>query len=208
LERLGNRVITMDLPVSDPDAGVADYARVVEEAIGPGGEPVLVGHSMGGLVIPLVAAHRSVRRLVFLAAFLPSPGRSANDQRADEPVDPPVPPATAQWADLGDDVWMVGPETATEIFFHDLPAELAAWATRRLRPQCYRPLTEITPLDAWPEVERRAIVCADDRAINPDWVRTAARERLGTEAVELPGGHSPHLARPRDLAQILHQLAG
>lgn len=154
---------------------------------------------MGGLVIPLVAARRPVRRLVFLAAFLPSPGQSANDQRALEAIDSRVAPTTAEWTDLGDDVWMVGPNTATEIFFHDAPAPIAAWATARLRPQAYRVVREVTPLEAWPDVERQSIACRDDRAINPDWVRTAARERLGIEAIEIDGGHSPFLTARANL---------
>ena len=117
LERRGHRTVAVDLPTADPGAGAAEYANVVVAAIEPGTEPVLVGHSMGGLVIPLVAAARPVRRLVFLAAMLPSPGRSTNDLRKAEPIDGLVPPTTAEWSDLGDDVWMVGPNTATELFF-------------------------------------------------------------------------------------------
>jgi pimeloyl-ACP methyl ester carboxylesterase len=168
---------------------------------------MLVGHSMAGLVIPLVAGLRPIRRMVFLAAFLPSPGKSANDQRATEAIDGRVPPKTAEWTDLGNDVWMVGPNTATELFFHDAPAAAARWATQRLRPQSYRVLSETTPLTAWPDVESRSIVCRDDRALNPDWVRAASRERLGVEAIELGGAHSPFLTRPNELAQVLDSLA-
>ena len=207
LERRGHRVITMDLPISDPTLGAADYAKTIEDALDADTEPIVVGHSMAGLVIPLVAAHRPVRRLVFLAAFLPAPGKSANDQRATEPIDGRVPPSSAEWTDLGDDVWMVGPTTATELFFHDAPAAVARWATQRLRAQSYGVLKEITPLAAWPDVESRSIVCRDDRAINPAWVRAAARERLGVEAIELPCAHSPFLTRPRELAQVLDSLA-
>jgi len=53
LERRGHRVITMDLPISDPTLGAADYAKAVEAALDPDTEPILVGHSMAGLVIPL-----------------------------------------------------------------------------------------------------------------------------------------------------------
>jgi pimeloyl-ACP methyl ester carboxylesterase len=197
----------MDLPISDPACGAADYARAVDEALDPASRPLLVGHSMGGLVIPLVAARRPVSRLVFLAAFLPSPGMSANDQRGAEAIDGPIPPVTAEWTDLGDNVWMIGPNTATEIFFHDVPVEIAGWAVQHLRPQAYGVLGEITRLKAWPDVESRSIVCRDDRAINPDWVRAAAKGRLGVEAIEIDGGHSPFLTRPAELAQVLHALA-
>jgi pimeloyl-ACP methyl ester carboxylesterase len=207
LERLGHRVVTVNLPISDPSLGAADYAKTVEAALDPASEPLLVGHSMAGLVVPIVAARRPIRRLVFLAAFLPAPGRSANEQRATEAIDGRVPPRTAEWTDLGDDVWMVGPNTATELFFHDAPAAVARWATKRLRPQAYRIFSETTPLTAWPDVESRTIVCRDDRALNPDWVRTASRERLGVNAIELGGGHSPSLTRPAELAQLLNSLA-
>jgi pimeloyl-ACP methyl ester carboxylesterase len=206
LQALGHRVATVDLPVADPSLGASDYADSVIAAIEPMDEPVLVGHSMGGLVIPIVAARRPIRRLVFLAAFLPSPGMSANDQRAVEPLDGRVPPVTAEWTDLGDDVWMVGPNTATEIFFHDAPASLANWATARLRPQSYRVLKETTPLERWPDVESQTIVCRHDRAINPAWVRSAVRDRLGVKAVEIDGGHSPFMTRPYELAAILDKL--
>jgi pimeloyl-ACP methyl ester carboxylesterase len=207
LERLGHRVITVDLPISDPTKGAADYALAVEAAIPADCEPILVAHSMGGLVTPLVAAHRPVRTLVFLAAFLPLPGKSAGDQRAVEHIDGQRIPRTAEWSDLGDDVWLIGPNTATELFYQDAPAAVARWATQRLRPQCYRVIQEVTPLEVWPDVPSRTIVCREDRAINADWVRSSSRDRLGVEAVELAGGHSPFLTRARELAQILDSIA-
>lgn len=211
LERLGHRVATVDLPISDTTLGASEYADAVSAAIdaglGPGSMPVVVGHSMAGLILPIVASRRAVARLVFLAAFLPVPGRSANDQRAHERIDGLLPPKVAEWTDLGDDVWMVGPRTATELFYHDAPAAVARWATQRLRPQAYRVLQEVTPLQAWPQVTSSSIVCRDDRAINPAWVRAAARERLGIDPIELEGGHSPFLTRPADLARIIDSLA-
>ncbi len=207
LERLGHRVTSVDLPITDPALGAAGYAATVLAALGNTERPVLVGHSMGGLVIPLVAAQRPVSRLVFLAAFLPLPGRSVNEQRMTEAIDGRIPPRSAEWMDLGDDVWAVGPNTATELFYHDLPADITAWAVARLRPQCYRAMNEPSPLARWPDVESRTIVCAGDRALNPDWLRAASRDRLGVEAIELPGGHSPFLSRPTELARAIDALA-
>jgi pimeloyl-ACP methyl ester carboxylesterase len=206
LERRGHRSVAVDLPITDPTAGAAAYAEVVAAAIEPGWEPVVVGHSMGGLVIPLVAERRPVLRLVFLAAMLPQPGASIADQRKVEPIDGIVPLTTAEWTAHGDDVWMVGSNTATELFFHDVPPDTAARAVGRLRPQSYRFMNEPSPLVAWPDVASDYIVCRDDRAVNPAWGRSAARERLGVEAVEIDGGHSPFLTRPAELAEVIDAL--
>jgi pimeloyl-ACP methyl ester carboxylesterase len=55
-------------------------------------------------------------------------------------------------------------------------------------------------------VERISVLCRDDRAVSPSWSRTAARELLGVEPVELPGSHSPFLSRPAELAELLVSL--
>ena len=153
-----------------------------------------------------MAAERPVRSLVFVAAILARPGVSATEQRQSEPIDPTTPLATSQWTDLGDGVWSVGPDTATELFWHDATPRVAGWAVARLRPQSYRVMTEPSPLVAWPDGPSAYIACRDDHAMNPEWQRGAARERLGVEAVELDGGHSPMLSRPTELAEVLDGL--
>lgn len=44
---------------------------------------------------------------------------------------------------------------------------------------------------------------AEDRTLTPGWMRRAARERPGTDPVEVPGGHCPHVSRPEQVADIL-----
>jgi pimeloyl-ACP methyl ester carboxylesterase len=203
LEANGHRVTAIELPIGDPDAGASAYADAAIGQIDWTESPVVVGHSSAGLVTPLVAARRPVRKLVFIASMLPKPGTSAGAQRAAEPIDARVEIANPEWTDLGHDVWMVGPNTATAIFFHDATPETAAWASAQLKPQSYRVMNEVTPLTAWPDVPSAYIVCRDDHATNPDWARQAARERLGVEPLEIDGGHSPFLTRPAELAVLL-----
>jgi hypothetical protein len=97
---------------------------------------------------------------------------------------------------------------AVEIFYHDCDPVVATASARKLRPQHWRITQEVTPLRAWPAVPAAYIVCAGDRAISPAYSSRAARELLGVEAFEMPGGHSPFLSRPADLATRLSLLAG
>ena len=77
----------MDLPAEDPTATFENHADIVAATIDAetDEEPVLVGHSLAGLTIPLAAARRSVRHLMFLCALLPVPGKSLVEQLASEP---------------------------------------------------------------------------------------------------------------------------
>jgi hypothetical protein len=86
----------------------------------------------------------------------------------------------------------------------DCDPRVARAAAARLRPQGPLPNTEPCPLEALPEVEYAAILTRDERAVSSDWTRWTARNRLGgIEPLELPGGHSPMLARPAAVADAL-----
>lgn len=203
LEARGHEAIAVDLPAEEPSAGAARCAEVVAAAAGGAADPVVVGHSMGGVVIPVVATMMPVARLVFVAGLVPRPGMAMNDIRAAEPVDAPTDLENPEFEHLGDGVWRVGPNTARRLFYHDVPDDLAAWAIARLRPQAYLTLRETTPLESWPDTPADYIVCRDDRAVNAEWGRMVARDQLGTIAREIDGGHSPFLTRPAELAEML-----
>ena len=86
----------------------------------------------------------------------------------------------------------------------------SSWGGRRppqLRRQARSVQDEPCPLAVVPDVERASLVCREDVGVNPAWSRRVARERLGVEPVELDGGHSPFLARPAELADVLARLA-
>jgi len=83
LQRAGHRAIGPDLHFDDPTRGARDAARQVVDALADDGDDVVVvGHSFGGMVVPLVAAARPVRRMVFLGAMVPMPGMSYVDYLA------------------------------------------------------------------------------------------------------------------------------
>jgi pimeloyl-ACP methyl ester carboxylesterase len=205
LQERGHRVIAVDLPATDTAAGCAKYAEFVLDHVNgvPDREMVVVGHSLGGLTIPLIAAARPVRRLVFLCALIPQPGVSLSEQLREQPdmFAPGFQGGPAR-DELGRALWP-DREEAIRAFYADCPRELAEPAAARLRPQASLPSAERSPLRRWPAVPSTYILARDDAAINPHWSRRAARERLAIEALELPGGHSPFISRPLELAEVL-----
>jgi pimeloyl-ACP methyl ester carboxylesterase len=195
LDALGYESIAMDLPTADETAGARRYADVVADAVSPVGEElVLVGHSLGGVTIPLVASERPVRKLIFVAGVLPVPGKSLMEQR-------------------GEETDMIFPNPLGEAAFRtryygEATDADAAWALNQLRPQAQLPYDETTPLTTWPQVASASIVPTHDRTVNPAWSIRAARKRLGVDARLMQAAdHSPFLSRPAELARLLIELA-
>jgi pimeloyl-ACP methyl ester carboxylesterase len=207
LQALGHRVVAVDLPSDDAAATFDTYADVVVAALeAEADEPVVVGHSLAGLTIPLVAARRPVRRLVYLCALVPVPGRSFIEQRGDIDPDMLQPDYLAGMSEpdaQGRRRW-IDEEIARKILYEDCDVGAASAAIERLRPQAQTPYDAPCLLDALPQTPSTCIVCGEDRLVNPDWSRRIAHERLGADLIELPGSHSPFLSRPDELAAVLH----
>ena len=210
LEARGHRVVAMDLPCEDGTATFEAYAEVVVGALEAEAleEVVVVGHSLAGLTIPLVAARRAVSRLIYLCALVPIPGRSLVEQLGIEPdtlrpgyeagLSEPDDQSRTRWVDEG---------VARSVVYADCDEGDASAAFERLRPQARTPYAHPCPLDAFPSTPRTYVVCSEDRLVNPERARQVARERLDAELVELPGSHSPFLSRPGALAEVLHERA-
>ena len=207
LARRGHASIAPDLPIDDPDAGYEQYADAVIEAmdgIDPAEDVVLVGHSLGCYVVPLVASRRSARHMVFLCAVPAAPN---------EPL--PMDATSILTDDLVNVTYFVDaagrtmqtPASFENLFYRDLAPADAAWAIRRLRPQGGRPLVEPWPLEAWPDVPRTVVLAKDDNVVRFEAGRAAALALTGEEPVVVPGGHSVVLSDPEGLAAVLLSFA-
>jgi pimeloyl-ACP methyl ester carboxylesterase len=203
LESMGHRAVAVDLPCEDPLAGAGEYAAAALAAFADADEDlVVVGHSLGGLTIPLIAAARPVRRLVFLEALIPRPG-NAHDQVLSAEPDMILPSPEDAMYRAPDGVTRFRPEAAVRWFFADCEPELAAWAASSLRGQSLKINSEVTPLSAWPSTSCAYLLGSKDPVVNPAWSRRAARTILGVQPVEIDAGHSPFLATPALLARAL-----
>jgi pimeloyl-ACP methyl ester carboxylesterase len=207
LERAGHRTLAVELPSDDVDVDASGYARVIAQAIDAAGwtRPVLVGHSLSGEAIPLVPELVAVGHLVFLGALIPSPGERMLDVFAREGVLGDT-RAAMEEDERGRARWS-SPEGAIEILYHDCDPAQARAAAARLRWQARTPHEEVCPLERFPDVPTSYVLMREDRMVLADWSRNAAPRRLGVEPVEIGGGHSPMLADPEGLADVLVRAA-
>ncbi|MER7952469.1 alpha/beta hydrolase [Streptomyces sp. NPDC096079] len=191
LRERGDDVVAVDLPSDDETATWGDYADTVVRAVGDRTDLVVVGHSLGGFTAPLVAERVDADLIVFVAGMIPRPGESANEW----------------WAATGHSDLVLTGAGDEELFYHDVPPELAAEARRRARPQRETPMDGAWPLERWPAIPSRVLIGRDDRFLPAEWSRRVARDRLGVEADTMPGGHCLPLSHPEELADRLEGYA-
>ena len=193
LRTRGYEAVSMDLPSEDPAAGWEAYTEAVLTAIGDRTDVVLVAHSLGGFVAPLVCARRPVDLLVLVSAMVPVAGETVGQwwERTGY--------AAEEAADLSTEADQIA------AFLHDVEPGLAAEALRRSRPVHAAAMEEPWPLPGWPAVPTRFILCTQDRFFRPAFTRRMLKDRLGVAPDVIDSGHAPHLSRPAELADRLVQ---
>jgi len=192
LARRGHDSVAPDLPCDDDSAGLAEYADAVVDAVGTRTDLVVVAQSLGGFTAPLVCDRLAVRLLVLVAPMIPAPGEAPADY----------------WTNTryGDEARQPYDDTIA-LFYPDVPPRLAAEALRRGRTQSEARMGEPSPLNAWPAVPVKVLICRDDRLFPTSYLRRVARQRLGVTPDEIDGGHTPALSRPTELTERLDAYA-
>ncbi|GGY42169.1 alpha/beta hydrolase [Streptomyces xanthochromogenes] len=157
--------------------------------------PIVLGHSYGGSVITWVCG---AARLVYLAAFVPDVGESAAglggvSRRLREAI-----------VRGPDESTSLHPGRAAEALYDDCPEPLAAWAVGLLRtqaPGCGRGVPEG---HSWKSTPSTYVVCARDRAIDPELQRSMAARC--SDVREWRTGHSPFVGRSQLVVELLREL--
>jgi pimeloyl-ACP methyl ester carboxylesterase len=165
------------------------------------GDVVLCGHSYGGMVIAGVAEQMAgaIRSIVFLDAFVPKNGESAQDLTG------PAVRELAQAAAARGDIGM--PPRSAEAFGVNMADR--AWIDRLCVPQPIGAFTEkIALTGAGDRIARKSYVRAASYA-NPGFDRAlgAARSDPSWRAYEVPCGHDVMVDMPERLTEILLEVA-
>jgi len=199
LEALGHTTTAPNLPLHVPIATYEQRIQPALEALNGVEDPVIVvAHSQSSSLGPLVAAARPVSLVVHLCprmgGFEPPDG-APGAFREGFPFPPGRPDGTSAW----------DPEAAIEVMYPRLAPGTARELAQRLRPMAMPP--DDYPLSDHPDVPAALIYAADDEFFEPSFERFMARELLGIDAIEIPGGHFAMAEDPEALARLLDGLA-
>jgi len=158
---------------------------------------VVVGQSFGGFTATLVADRLPVDALVFVTAMIPALGERSSDWFANTGCSEAV--AVQAQRDGG----QTGSDDPLVVFYNGVPRALAEEALSKGRSQSETPGQVACPLDEWPDVPTKFVLCTDDHFFPPDFMRRVVSERLGITPDEIAAGHCVALGHPRELAAML-----
>jgi hypothetical protein len=159
LRERGHDVVAPDLPCDDRSAGLTEYADTVVEAIGDRTDLVVAAQSLRRVHGPLVCERVAVDLLVLIAPMIPVPGEAPADYWTDTRYEEEV-------RERYDD--------GIALFYQDVPPELASEALKHGRGAVRGPMHEPLPLEAWPDVPTRVLLCRDDRPVPGSLLRRVA----------------------------------
>jgi pimeloyl-ACP methyl ester carboxylesterase len=174
-------------------------------------EAILVGHSNGGTLITGVADREPERlaHLVYLDAFVPENGQATIDL-----ITYPRQAWEARVRDEGDG-WLIPSLAPTpwEVFVRDVwrvtDEADRQWLVDRLRPTPFRtftdPVRRTNP--AAEQLPRTYIRCLQHASPVFDRYAEAARHTAGWRCRELASAHEPFVTMPRELADLLLEIA-
>jgi pimeloyl-ACP methyl ester carboxylesterase len=198
-QEMGYHAVAVQNPLTSLADEVAFTKRIIALLDGP---VILVGHSWGGAVVTEAGNDPKVAALVYVAAYAPEVGQSANDASAPN-----------GWAE-GQKQIRVDSEkfaTLTSEGMLENVTEGLPMAERELafavQGQSYGPMfDEKLTVAAWKTKPSWFVVSANDRMLPPAIEQSAATE-MGAVTTTLPTCHMVMLQQPAAVAGVIDDAA-
>jgi len=199
LEANGFHAVAVQNPLTSLADDVNATLRIIVMQDGP---VILVGHSWGGAVITEAGDDPKVSGLVYVAAYVPDAGMSANDTGKPFGI---TPAHRAIQVDSQHFVRM-SEEGILNSFADGLPM-----AERRLvlsvEGQTYGPmLDEKLTRTAWKSKPSWHVIATKDRTLSPAMEEAGAKKANGI-AISIPTCHVAMLQEPQKVADLIMQAA-
>jgi pimeloyl-ACP methyl ester carboxylesterase len=210
LKAKGYDVIAVNLPGHGNDTTpftsitLQSYVDVVKKEIGTTKNVVLVGHSMAGMVISQIAEDLpgSIKKLVYLAAYLPANGQSLLDLAKTDAGSHvgkflQIDPATASAGIKKDGV--------VDIFVGDATQSIQDQFANGVKPDPLAPFASPVKLSAtgFGSVEKIYIYTKNDHAISLPKQQEMAKIGQVKREHTLTSSHTPFISMPQEVAAIL-----
>lgn len=214
LEKAGYKVVTFDLPGHGDDATPAAQATfesyvkaVVDRVNAEPGKVVLVGHSMGGMVISQVAEQipDKLEKLVYLSAYLPQNGQSLQ-QISGTDSGSLIGPNLQLAADYS--TASLPADVAVQVFAGDCPEEIKQLVRARNQAEPLAPFqakVTLTPAN-FGRVPKYYIESLHDQGVSTVLQQKMVAATPVAKVYTLESGHSPYFAKPAELVTILKEL--
>ena len=215
LEKKGQKVIIVELPGHGKDQTPthtlsldAYRDKVIESISKADGKVILVGHSMGGMVITHVAekAAGKINKLVYVGAFLPANGQALTDLAYSDPdskLGPNLVPSADQ---LTLDVKR---DQLTNLFINDGTDATKDLVVSNYRAEPAIPFTNKVSLtkENFGTVDKVYIRTLQDVVISPGLQKRMIAAAGIKTVLDVNTSHSPFLAQPHQLSEILLKVA-
>src|SRR5664279_2003446 len=214
LEKAGQKVVVVELPAHGDDytspANVSiDVYRdkVISAIMSTKQKVILVGHSLGGVVVTAVAEQipGKIKKLIYIGAFIPANGQSLLDlasQDAQSLLGPSLIPSADQLT------LDVKHENITSIFCQDGSDAVKQLVLDNYRVEPAIPFTnKVTLTDAnFGSVDKYYIHTLQDHAIGIDNQNKMADAAHITKTFAVNTGHSPFLTQPTEVTKLLRTI--
>jgi pimeloyl-ACP methyl ester carboxylesterase len=199
LQELGYKAVAVQNPMTSLADEVAFTKRILALQDGP---VILVGHSWGGAVITQAGDDRKVAALVYVTAYAPEVGQSAND--ASSPFG---------WTQGQKQIRLDGEEFATvtsegmlEYIAEGLPMKERELALA-VQGQSYGPMfDEKLTIAAWKTKRTWAVISTKDQMLPPAMQESAAK-KMGAITTILSTCHMSILEEPAKITAVIDDAA-
>lgn len=210
----GSKVVVVELPAHGADKTPAHQVsldvyrdKVIEAISKVDGKVILVGHSMGGMVVTGVAEKipQKISRLVYIGAFLPASGQSLGELANTDP-DSKLGPQLSQSADkLTLDVKR---DQLTYLFINDGTQAAKEQVLANYRAEPAIPFGDKVTLTSagFGSVEKVYIKTLQDIVITPGFQDKMIAAAGIKKVYQVNTSHSPFLSQPRSVSDLLLQI--